>query len=391
LSSDPEQEYFADGLTEDLTTDLSQSPGTFIIARNTAFTYKGKAVNIQQVGRDLSVRYALEGSVRRTGDQIRINAQLIDTESGAHVWAERFDGDRANLGTLQNTVAARLARNISVEMIDAEAARGTREGSNNPDAVDLAMKGWSIFHRAFAREPLDQAQGLFDRAIQMDPSLVSGWIGLAYVHLRKSQSRMVPDLKEEHRKAYEASDRAISLAPRNATAHFLKASTLLSEGKTQAAAPLFEKALDLNPSLAPAHAGTGFLKILSGRSSEAPAHIEQALRLSPRDPSLHAWQYFMGRAYVHMAQDAKAAEWSERSISTNPNGSGIFAYLDLAASYAHLGRDADARAMVEEVRKRAPSYTVGSFRRSGFSSDPVWLKEAERFYEGLRKAGLPES
>ena len=180
LSGDKEQDYFADGITDDLTTDLSHLPDSFVIARGTAFTYKGKAVDAKQIGRELGVRYVLEGSVRRVGEKITVNAQLISTETGAHVWADRFDGERSKLGELQVEFVARLANSLGVELVKAEALRAMRERPNNPDAVDLSMRGWAELWRPRPpRQGWTPAVGLFERALELDPQLVPAMVGLA--------------------------------------------------------------------------------------------------------------------------------------------------------------------------------------------------------------------
>ena len=179
LSGDPDQSYFADGITDDLTTDLSHLPDSFVIARNTAFTYKGKPVDVKQIGRELGVRYALEGSVRRVGEDITLNAQLISTETGAHVWADRFGGERAKLGQLQVEFVSRLARSLDVELVRAESLRGMRERPANPNAVDFAMRGWATYYSGYSLENLNKALADFERALQVDPDLVRAKLGLA--------------------------------------------------------------------------------------------------------------------------------------------------------------------------------------------------------------------
>jgi len=178
LSNDSEQEYFADGITDDLTTDLSRISGSFVIARNTAFTYKGKPVDAKRIGRELGVRYVLEGSVRRTGDQVRVNIQLIDAESGAHIWADRFDTDRANLTEAQDAITSRLARTLNVEFVAAVGRRIEQEKVVNPDALDLVMRGWALQNRPRTSANSREAQRSFERALELDPRSVDARIGL---------------------------------------------------------------------------------------------------------------------------------------------------------------------------------------------------------------------
>jgi adenylate cyclase len=178
LSNDSEQEYFADGITDDLITDLSRISGSFVIARNTAFTYKGKPVDAKRIGRELGVRYVLEGSVRRTGDQVRVNIQLIDAESGAHIWANRFDTDRANLTEAQDAITSRLARTLNVELVAAVGRRIEQEKVVNPDALDLVMRGWALQNRPRTSANSREAQRSFERALELDPRSVDARIGL---------------------------------------------------------------------------------------------------------------------------------------------------------------------------------------------------------------------
>jgi adenylate cyclase len=178
LSSDPEQDYFADGIADDLTMDLAQIPGMFVIARNTAFTYKGKPVDVRQVGRDLVVRYALEGSVRRIGDQVRVNAQLVDTATGGQLWAERFEGDVARLAALQGEITGRLARSLDLELTNIESERGRRERPADPDAVDLTFRGWAALNSPETRESLEAAVRIFEQALAADPHRADALVGL---------------------------------------------------------------------------------------------------------------------------------------------------------------------------------------------------------------------
>jgi TolB-like protein len=179
LSGDPEQEFFADGITDDLTTDLSHLPDSFVIARGTAFTYKGKQGDAKQIGRELGVRYVLEGSVQRVGETITVNAQLISTDTGAQVWADRFEGERSKLGQLQVEVVARLANSLNVELVKVEALRAARERPSNPDAVDLAMQGWAAYYKGWDAANVNEALGYFERALRLDPDLMRARVGLA--------------------------------------------------------------------------------------------------------------------------------------------------------------------------------------------------------------------
>ncbi|MGH1592401.1 adenylate/guanylate cyclase domain-containing protein (plasmid) [Methylobacterium phyllosphaerae] len=220
LSNDPEQEFFADGLTEDLTTDLSHLSGSFVIARNTAFTYKSKTVDLRQLGRDLGVRYALEGSVRRVGERIVLNAQLISTETGAHLWADRFEGERSRLGELQFEFLARLARSLDVQLIQAESLRSLRERPDNPDAADLAMRGWAALNRPRSPQNTAEARDYFERALAIDPSAPHAKVGLARALAQQVNTRASRDMEADTRRADELARQALALLSNDGMAHY---------------------------------------------------------------------------------------------------------------------------------------------------------------------------
>ena len=387
LSADPEQEFFADGLTEDLTTDLSHLSGSFVIARNTAFTYKGKLVDVRQLGRDLGVRYALEGSIRRTGERVALNAQLISTETGTHLWADRFEGERSRLGEVQAEFVARLAQSLNVQLTQAESLRSIRERPDNPTAADLAMRGWAALNRPPSPPHIKEAIGLFERALQLDPHLNSALIGksrsLSYlVWLRWSASPA-----EDLAAASAAIAPVISDAPENALAHFVKGEILKAQKKHELAVPEFETAIVNDRNLAVAYEELGHTKILLGRSSEALPLIEKAIRLSPHDPALNFWLFHMCHAFTHLGRDLEAISWCRKSAAVGPLW---LAYIDLAAAYAWTGQADEARDAVAELLKLMPGYTVRKWATAGFSDNPKFLVEYERIVEGLRKAGLTE-
>jgi adenylate cyclase len=379
LSNDPEQDYFADGITDDLTTDLSHLADSFVIARNTAFTYKGKAVDVKQIGRELGVRYVLEGSVRRLGENITVNAQLISTETGAHVWADRFDGERSRLGELQVEFVARLANSLNLQLIKAESLRSLRERPNNPDAVDLAMRGWALWDvpdtAAVHAEIIDD----FERALRIDPQQPEALIGL---------SEELAAWDEKLDRAVALASRALLAHPDNAEAHNAKALSLREKGQIDAAIAEAEAAIAVDRNDALAYAIAGFSKLYIGRAAEGFSGLETALRLSPRDPWRPFWEWQICSLHAHLAQWDQAIEWCRKSIATQNNDG---AYIDMAAAYAWIGRDADARAAVAELLKLKPHYTLQQLANSTKKFDnPTYQHELLGIEEGLRKAGLPE-
>ena len=285
LSGDKEQDYFADGITDDLTTDLSHLNGSLVIARNTAFTYKGKPVDAKEIGRELGVRYLSEGSVRRLGEKVEVNAQLISTETGAHVWADRFDGERSKLGELQVDVVSRLANSLGVELVKAEALRSMRERPNNPDAADLAMRARARFNSSGDSKSINSdVIELSERALALDPQNERTMVDLAMTLNDRLANLWSDDPAGDLARADKLADSALALQPDDARAHMAKAKVFFSKRQWRAAISQAEAALADDPNNADAHANRGFWNVFLGHSEDGFAGLETALRLSPRDP-----------------------------------------------------------------------------------------------------------
>ena len=389
LSGDPSQDYLADGVTEDLTTDLSRLAGSFVISRNTAFTFKGKAVDVRQVGRELRVRYVLEGSVRRMGRTVRVNAQLIDAGTGSHLWAEQMDADHGTLATSQDNfgIASRLARTLSVELVNVEGRRAPRA---NPDAVDLTMRGWSVLNGGPSQDDVKRSVAVFEDALRIDPDNSQASVGLAQALTLIYRNRWDPEPASILARADEAVTRAISLSPNYAHAHYVKAEVLGLSRRFDAALATYDRAIALDPNHAAAYVGRGRNLIAIGRAADTVAPVEKAIRLSPRDPDLFIWYYVLCHAYTHLARDAPAIEWCLKSTATGKSFWG--AWTDLASAYAWRGQKAEAAAAVTELLKVRPGFTVEKLAQdgAGHSDNPTFRKEFERIVEGARKAGLPE-
>jgi TolB-like protein/class 3 adenylate cyclase/cytochrome c-type biogenesis protein CcmH/NrfG len=390
LSGDPSQDYFADGITEDLTSDLSRIAGSFVISRNTAFTFKGKAVDARRVGRELGVRYVLEGSVRRMGGTVRVNAQLIDAGSGAHLWAEQMDVDQGTLASLQDNfgIANRLARMLSVELVNVEGRRAPR---TDPDAVDLTMRGWSVLNGGPNKDDVQRAVALFEDALRLDPENSQARVGLAQALTLIYRNRWDPEPAKVLARADEAVSGAIATAPNYAHAHYVKAEVLGLSNRFDAALATYDRAIALDPNHAAAHVGRARNLNVIGRAADALAPVERAIRLSPRDPELYVWYFVLCHANTHLARDAQAIEWCLKSLATGKTF--YFAYVDLASAYAWRGQNAEAAAAVAELLKLRPGFTVQTLVQegSGTSDHPAFRKEFQRIVEGARKAGLPES
>jgi adenylate cyclase len=389
LSGDPSQDYFADGITEDLTSDLSRIAGSFVISRNTAFTFKGKAADVRQIGRELGVRYVLEGSVRRMGGTVRVNAQLIDAGTGAHLWVEQMDVDQSTLALQDNFgIANRLARMLSVELVNVEGRRPPRA---DPDAVDLTMRGWSVLNGGPNREDVQRSVALFEDALRIDPENSQARVGLAQALTLVYRNRWDPEPAKVLARADEAATRAIAAAPNYAHAHYVKAEVLGLSNRFDAALATYDRAIALDRNHAAAYVGRARNLNVIGRAADALAPVERAIRLSPRDPELYVWYFVLCHANTHLARDAQAIEWCLKSLATGKTF--YFAYVDLASAYAWRGQNPEAAAAVAELLKLRPGFTVQTLVQEGLgtSDNPAFRKEFQRIVEGARKAGLPES
>jgi adenylate cyclase len=389
LSGDKEQDYFADGITDDLTTDLSHIGGSFAIARNTAFTYKDKPVDVKQIGRELGVRYVLEGSVRRLDNKITVNAQLISTETGAHVWADRFDGDRSKLGQLQIEFVSRLANSLGVELFRAEALRSMRERPNNPDAVDLVMRATAKANTTGDNKSINgEVIGLNERALALDPQNEAAMVNLSTALNDRAGNLWSDDPAGDIGRAEKLADSALALQPDDAWAHLAKAQVLGSKQQWKAAISQAEAALADDPNNPSAHAMLSFWNMFLGHSEDGFAGVETALRLSPRDPGVSWWQFFICHLHTHLGQWEQAIEWCGKSIASGMDA--MYPYVDLAAANAWGGHDKEAKEAVAQLRKLYPDFTVQTWAGIHWSDDPTFNAQYARIVEGLRKAGLPE-
>jgi TolB-like protein/Tfp pilus assembly protein PilF len=386
IGGGPEQEYFVDGITESLTTDLSRIGGALVIARNTAFTYKGKAAVVKQVGRELNVRYVLEGSVQRNGNRLRVNVQLIDAETGKHLWAERFDKSIADLFDLQDEIVSRLANTLNTQLIEAEARRA--EHSTHPDAMDLVFQGAACANKGLTPQNTLRAIHLFERALALDPENTEALIGVASINANSGSAFMSDDRTARLAAAEAAAIKALSKAPQHALAHLYLGVVQISTFRAAEGIAECEQALALDRNLAAAHGWIGLAKIFMGRGEETEAHIREALRLSPRDTNAYLWIHYVGIAKVHLGEDADAVAWFRRGIEANRNHP--IAHFFLASSLAQLGMSDEARAAARAGRVLDPHFTIRRFRLSPSSDNPIYLAARERIYEAMRLAGLPE-
>ena len=388
IGVDPQHEPFVDGVTESLTTDLSRIRGAYVVARNTAFTYKGKPLDVKTIGRELNVRYVLEGSVQRGANRMRVNVQLIDAETGDHLWAERFDKALADLFDMQDEIVARLAGALNAQLVAAEARRS--EQAPTPDSMGLYFQGLAWLNKGMTPDHVAQARGFFDRALAVDPGNVDALIGSAAADVAAGANLFVADPMAAFAAAEAKLTKALSSVPDHARAHmFLGFVDLLTKRAAEGIAEC-EHALALDRNLADAHHFIGFGKMLIGRAEETEAHVGEALRLSPRDTQAYVWINFAGIAKLHLGSYEQAAAWFRRAIEANRNYPPP--YFRLAAALAQLGRVHEARSAVKAGLVLNPTLTI-SRARAGWtarSDDLTYLAQLEPIFEGMRKAGLPE-
>ena len=391
LGGDPEQQYFADGITDDLTTDLSHVPDSFVIARDTAFTFKGRQVDAKAIGRELGVRYMLEGSVRRAGEKVEINAQLISTETGAHLWADRFEGERSNLGKLQFEVVARLANSLGVELMKAEILRDERERPGDPDARDLTMRGFATIlnFNGANKTTLNDAIAMFERALALDPQNARAMTGLAIALLARPYAGWSDNPAADYTRAEKTADDALALRPDDADAHMAKSYIFETKSQTRAALAEAETAVGDDPNNARAIAQAGYLGSYFGHSEDGVAAVETALRLSPHDPTAPVMQVHLCYLHNNLAQWEQAIEWCEKALANNVKERGN-ALAALAVANAWAGHDKEAKDAVAELRKVDPVFTVQTKAGWHPSDDPTFKAQYARYLEGLRKAGVPE-
>ena len=386
IGADPEQDYFVDGVTESLTTDLSRISSAFVIGRHTAFTLKGKAVDLKQVGRELNVRYVLEGSVQRGGNRLRVNVQLIDAETGNHLWAERFEKPVADLFDMQDEIVSRLANTLDAQLIEVEARRAGR--STDPDAMDLYFQGWARANNGTTEEYMTQAEAFFDRSLALDPGNIEALVGSARVKAAIGANLTRDDWTAQFAAAEAAVIGALSLAPNHARAH-----SVLGFVQTHTSRPIqgiaeCERALALDRNLADAHGFIGLAKYFLARGEETEGHIHEAFRLSPRDNNAYRWLMFVGLAKLSLGADAEAVAWLRRSIEANRNHP--VPHWFLAAALSFLGSRDEARAAAQAGLVLNPTFTIRRYLARATSHHPSLVAARKRTSEGMRMAGVPE-
>jgi len=388
LGTDPEQHYLADGITGDLTTDLSRLPDMLVISRNTAFTYRSKLVDTKQIGRELGVRYVLEGELQRLGNRVRVTAQLIDAETDAHLWAERFDGDAGDLFALQDEITSRIAVALDLELVDAAAARLI----DRPDTRDYILRGRAARLKPASRENRDEAIELFERALAFDQQSVAAQSWLAIELSARALDFMTGTTAADMARAEDLANRALAASSRSSLAHFAKGQVLRAQHRYHEAIPEYETALALNRNWAYLNSHLGWCKFMSGAIDELIPAQERAIRLSPRDPQIGLFYSRVGRGHLLQSRTDEAISWCERARSATP-AAAIFRSF-LASGYALQGNSKPAAEELAEARRLVGDDRYSSIAR--LQAIQPWgvpkiraLFEAT-YFAGLRKAGMPE-
>jgi TolB-like protein/class 3 adenylate cyclase len=395
LSNNPEQQYFADGITEDVTTDLSRIANSVVISRNTAFTYRNKPVDTKQIGHELGVRYVLEGSVRRSGSKVRVNAQLIDAETDAHLWAEQFDGEIGDLFALQNNITSRIAIALNLELTSREAARST----DNPDALDYILRGRAAYWKPNSREKFAETTSLFEHALALDPHSVEAASQLANMLAVRGGNRWTESPAADMRRAEELVGQALAAEPRYWFAHYAKGAVLRFQSRCAEAIPEYETAIALNPNWLNSLDLLAWCKILTGSIEQAIPLEERAMRLSPRDPNIYNFYHTIGVAHLLQSRTDEAIVWFEKALIAHP---GFYsAHASLASAYGLIGdieRAAGELAQAQDFALDGRYSSIAQLRAAGaLGAGPAYwgvpkvraLFEAT-YFTGLRKVGMPE-
>jgi adenylate cyclase len=400
VSSIPGQDYFADAVTDDVTTDLSRLSDTVVISPGTAFTYKGKAVDPRQIGREFGVRYLLEGSIRKDGMQVQTNAQLVDARSAAHIWADRFDTELADLSELQDAITGRIASSLNIQLVQAENRRAIAERPADPDAIDLRLRAMALLTSSITPEHSLAARRHLEESVRLDPHSAESWsqlatllVGCDYLN-HWNEAKDSPEAAQNLLQRGEAAvQEALKIDPSIAQAHFADGFIRRAKGDHQGALDAFDRAVQLDANFASALVQKANQLVMVGRPKEAPAPALKAITLSPRDPAIGLFYWVLGRAYFVVKDYSNAIVWLRKSAEVRPNLWYNRAYLLAAA--AHLGRQEqpEVRAALSDYNEKFSGYTVQRIRdlyeKELPHTDPVMQASIQALYSGLQKAGVP--
>ena len=391
LSNDPEQEYFADGITDDLTTDLSRISQSFVIARNTAFTFKGKAIDTKQVGQDLGIQYILEGSVRRSADQVRVNVQLVDAKTGAHLWADRFDTDLFNLAQAQDEITGRLAQSLNLQLVEDVVRRIEQERTSNPDARDQIMRGWFWYYRTISIDALRKARQAFEKALELDRELVDARIGIASLLVRNVAEGWSVSHDEDEALAEKLLREALERDVNHPNAHYALGMLRRVQNCLDEARMGFETTITLDQNHARSYFRLGQTLMFVGRPEDGIPHITRSIRLSPRDPNIARPCAILGFSHLLLGHTDEAIDLLWRARSANSNL--WWVHLILAGALSLKGEIEGARAALAEAMKLKPEVnSIAQWHATHpWSSDPRHIRLNEpTLYAGLRRIGFPD-
>ena len=391
LSNDPDQEYFTDGITDDLTTDLSRISESFVIARNTAFTYKGKSVDVRQVGRELGVRYVLEGSVRRTGELVRVNVQLIDAETGAHLWADRFDTSRADLDRAQDEITGRLAQSLNLELVETAGRRIEQERVVDPDSRDEVMRGWAWYYRPMSIGAVHEGKRAFEKALEVDPRSIDARIGIASLLIRKVAEGWSTSRPEDETLAERLLLEAFERDANRPNAHYAFGMLHRVRNRLDEAVVEFATTIALDRNHARSFFRLGQTLNFLGRPEEGIPHLEKAIRLNPRDPNIARPYGILGNAHLLLGHVDRAIDLFRQSRAANHRM--YWVHLALAGALGLKGDLDDAKRALAEAAKLKPE--VSSLAQ--WHAEMPWVTNPRHIalaqptlYAGLRRAGFPE-
>ena len=389
LSDDREQQYFADGITEDLTTDLSRLAGYSIISRNTAFTYRNRPSDTKQIGRELGVRYVLEGSVQRLGNQVRVSAQLIDAETDRHLWADRLDRDAGDLFVLQNDITSQIAVALHVELVRAEAARPAVK----PDALDYVLRARALYlGNVPTRRSYAEQIALYERALALDADSQKVQSFLAWQLAARVRDQMTDTAASDLARAETLADRALTAFPGTALEHFAKAQVLRAQQRFEEAIPEYETVVAINRNWVLAIAAVGYCKFITGSIEEAIPAQERAIRLSPRDPRIWLYYYWIGQVHLLQSRIDEAISWFEKARRANPDHPLPHAYL--ASAYGLRGEIGPAAVELTQARNLASDDRYSSIARlravGPFGGPKIRALFEATYFIGLRRAGVPD-
>jgi adenylate cyclase len=382
MSGDPAQDYFADGITEDLTTDLSRISGLFVVARNSSFSYKGRSVDVRTVAEELGVRYVVEGSVRRAGDQIRINAQLIDAVNGGHLWAERFDGTMASVFELQDHVNRRIVNALEIKLTAAEEKRFDKVETTNPEAYDLMLRGIEEYNR-FTRENIERSREIFEQAAVLDPVYARAYANIALTYATVVNFQWTSDREESIRLGLEYADKALALDDSIPQIYLTRSILYLSQRQHSAALEAARRTVEVHPDYVDGQVTLAFIESFSGLLEPALDSLARARRINPQGTGVYL--SIEGRILFLLRRYDDANRILEEALERNPAFDRI--HMHLAATLAELGQLEDAAWAVEEALAISPNISLTSERRESLY---LHTSDHDHYIEALRKAGLPE-